>query len=197
MAFINHNAKIIHLKIVYYGPSLSGKTTNIRWIYQHLNREQQGQLTELNTDIERTLLLDFLPIGNFDTRGYKTRIHLYSVPGQIVYDASRRFILKSVDGVIFVADSQRERSDENLNALKNLEKNLEQSGYNLADIPLVIQYNKRDLPNLAPVQEMRNLLNPYNAPDFEASASRGQGVFESFNTVTKNIVHILKGGELL
>ena len=197
MSFINHNAKVIHLKVVYYGPSLSGKTTNIRWVYQSTVPEQKSELTTLNTDIERTFFFDFLPLGIGEIRGYQTRFHLFTVPGQVVYDASRRFIMKGLDGVIFVADSQKERMDENIQSLKNLEKNLEQQGYDPKDIPLVMQYNKRDLPDLVSVKEMRGLLNPYNAPEIESCAARGAGVFESLKTVSKSIVHVLKGGELL
>lgn len=196
MSFINHNAKVIHLKVVYYGPSLSGKTTNVRYIYQQTGADE-AQLKELNTDVERTFFFDFLPLGIGDIRGYQTRFHLFTVPGQVVYDASRRFIMKGLDGVIFVADSQKERMEENLQSLKNLEKNLEQQGYDIREIPLVMQYNKRDLPNISSVAEMRNLLNPYNAPEIEACASRGTGVLESLKTVSKSIVHVLKGGALI
>jgi signal recognition particle receptor subunit beta len=196
MSFINHNAKVIHLKVVYYGPSLSGKTTNVRYIYQQTGVED-AQLKELNTDVERTFFFDFLPLGIGDIRGYQTRFHIFTVPGQVVYDASRRFIMKGLDGVIFVADSQRERMEENLQSLKNLEKNLEQQGYDIREIPLVMQYNKRDLPNVSSLSEMRNLLNPFNAPEIEACASRGTGVLESLKTVSKSIVHVLKGGALI
>ena len=196
MSFINHNAKVIHLKVVYYGPSLSGKTTNVRYIYQQTGAED-AQLKELNTDVERTFFFDFLPLGIGDIRGYQTRFHIFTVPGQVVYDASRRFIMKGLDGVIFVADSQKERMEENLQSLKNLEKNLEQQGYDIREIPLVMQYNKRDLPHISSTTEMRNLLNPYNAPEIEACASRGTGVLESLKTVSKSIVHVLKGGALI
>lgn len=196
MSFINHNAKVIHLKVVYYGPSLSGKTTNVRWIFQQTGADD-AQLNELNTDVERTFFFDFLPLGIGEIRGYQTRFHLFTVPGQVVYDASRRFIMKGLDGVVFVADSQKERMEENLQSLKNLEKNLEQQGYDIREIPLVMQYNKRDLPNIASMTEMRNLLNPFNAPEIEACASRGTGVLESLKTVSKSIVHVLKGGALI
>lgn len=197
MSFINHNAKVIHLKVVYYGPSLSGKTTNVRWIYQETGAENKSEINQLNTDVERTFFFDFLPLGIGEIRGYQTRFHLFTVPGQVVYDASRRFIMKGLDGVIFVADSQKERMEENILSLKNLEKNLEQQGYDIREIPLVMQYNKRDLTNLSSITEMRNLLNPYNAAEIEACAARGTGVFESLKTVSKSIVHVLKGGALL
>lgn len=196
MAFINQEAKEIHCKVVYYGPSLGGKTTNIQWIYQKTAGQDQSDLVAFNTNPERTLFFDFLPMGGGEFRGLKTRLHLFSVPGQVVYDASRKLILKGLDGVVFVADSQLERMDENIEALKNLEKNLEQQGYDIKKIPLVIQYNKRDLPNVASVAELRTALNRYNAPDFEANASIGRGVLESLSTVSKQIITILKGGEI-
>ncbi len=196
MAFINQEAKEIHCKVVYYGPSLGGKTTNIQWIYQKTAGQGQSDLVAFNTNPERTLFFDFLPMNVGEFRGLQTRFHLYTVPGQVIYDASRKLILKGLDGVIFVADSQLERMDENIEAMKNLEKNLEQQGYDIKKIPLVIQYNKRDLPNIASVAELRTALNRYNAPDFEANASIGRGVLESLNTVSKQIITILKGGEL-
>lgn len=196
MAFINQEAKEIHCKVVYYGPSLGGKTTNIQWIYQKTAGQGQSDLVAFNTNPERTLFFDFLPMNVGEFRGLKTRFHLYTVPGQVIYDASRKLILKGLDGVIFVADSQLERMDENIEAMKNLEKNLEQQGYDIKKIPLVIQYNKRDLPNIASVAELRTALNRFNAPDFEANASIGRGVLESLNTVSKQIITILKGGEL-
>lgn len=194
MSFINYNAKEIHCKIVYYGPSLSGKTTNIQWVYQETSEDQKSKLVALNTDVERTLFFDFLPLNIGDIRGFKTRFHLYTVPGQVVYDASRKLILKGLDGVIFVADSQQERLEENLQSMKNLERNLEQQGYNIREIPMVIQYNKRDLPSAMPLADLRQQLNHWNCPDFEAVASEGKGVFESLKTVSKSIIHILKGG---
>lgn len=194
MSLINYNAKEIHCKVVYYGPSLSGKTTNIQWVYQQTADDQKSKLVALNTDIERTLFFDFLPFYLGDIRGFKTRLHLYTVPGQVVYDASRKLILKGLDGVIFVADSQVERMEENIESLKNLETNLEQQGYNIREIPLIMQYNKRDLPNVASLAEMRSALNPYNAAEIEACASEGKGVFESLKTVSKSIVNVLKGG---
>jgi mutual gliding-motility protein MglA len=197
MSFINYNAKEIHCKVVYYGPSLGGKTTNIQWVYQQTTEDQKSKLIALNTDIERTLFFDFLPLNIGDIRGFKTRFHLYTVPGQVVYDASRKLILKGLDGVIFVADSQNERMDENREALKNLEKNLEQQGYDIREIPLIMQYNKRDLPNAASMSDLRSALNFYNAPEFEATASEGRGVFDSLKSVSKSIINVLKGGATL
>jgi signal recognition particle receptor subunit beta len=195
MAFINQEAKEIHCKVVYYGPSLGGKTTNIQWVYQKTVGQEQSDLVQFNTNPERTMFFDFLPMNVGEIRGLKTRFHLYTVPGQVIYDASRRLILKGLDGVIFVADSQLERMDENIEALKNLEKNLEMQGYDIRQVPLVIQYNKRDLPNVASLSELRTALNRFNAPDFEANASIGRGVLESLSTVAKQIVTTLKGGE--
>jgi mutual gliding-motility protein MglA len=194
MSFFNHNAKEIHCKIVYYGPSLGGKTTNVQWVYNNTALDQKSKLVTLSTDIERTLFFDFLPLNLGEIRGYKTRFHLYSVPGQVVYDASRKLILKGLDGVIFVADSQTERMEENIQALQNLQTNLDAQGYNIREIPLVLQYNKRDLPNAAPLSHLRSQLNRHQSPDFEAIASEGKGVMESLKTISKSIIRILKEG---
>jgi len=194
MSYFNHNAKEIHCKIVYYGPSLGGKTTNLQWIYQNTAQDQESRQIAIHTDVERTIFFDFLPLQIGEIRGYKTRFHLYSVPGQVIYDASRRLILKGLDGVVFVADSQQERMEENLEAFRNLEKNLELQGYDIKDIPLVIQYNKRDLPNAAALKDLRLQLNNYNSPDFEAIAGEGKGVMDTFKTISKSIIHVLKGG---
>ena len=195
MSFVNYNAKEIHCKVVYYGPSLGGKTTNVQWIFQKTTTDPKSKLMTLNIENERTIFFDFLPLSLGEIRGFKTRFHLYSVPGQMVYDASRKLILKGLDGVIFVADSQTERMEENLQSLKNLKTNLEQQGCDIHQIPLVFQYNKRDLPNVMLINELRSELNKYNAPDFEASAVQGVGVFESLKTLSKKIITILKGGE--
>lgn len=196
MSFINYNAKEIHCKIVYYGPSLGGKTTSLQWVYHKTNEQDKSELTELPTDVERTLFFDFLPLNVGEIRGFKTRFHLYTVPGQVVYDASRRLILKGLDGVVFVADSQAERMEENLQSLKNLEKNLELQGYDIKELPIVFQYNKRDLPNALPIAELRNSLNKFNAPEFESTAREGKGVFESLKTCSKAIITVLKGGDI-
>lgn len=196
MSFINYNAKEIHCKIVYYGPSLGGKTTNIQWIYNKTAEGQKSKLIALDTENERTLFFDFLPLNIGEIRGFKTRFHLYSVPGQVVYDASRKLILKGLDGIIFVADSQEERMEENIQSMRNLKTNLDQQGYDIKQIPLVIQYNKRDLSSALPVPQLREALNFYNAPEFEAVANKGTGVFESLKTVSKAIITVLKGGEV-
>ncbi len=196
MSFINYNAKEIHCKIVYYGPSLGGKTTNLQWVYQKTASPEKSDLFSLPGDVERTLFFDFLPLNVGEIRGFKTRFHLYTVPGQVVYDASRKLILKGLDGVVFVGDSQAERMEENLQSMENLKKNLDQQGYDIKDIPLVLQYNKRDLPNALGLAQMRSALNRYNSVDFEGTASEGKGVFESLRTVSKAIINVLKGGDL-
>lgn len=196
MSFINYNAKEIHCKVVYYGPSLSGKTTNLQWVYNKSLSPDKSDLVELPTDVERTLFFDFLPMEIGEIRGFRTRFHLYTVPGQVVYDASRKLILKGLDGIIFVADSQAERMEENIQSLQNLEKNLEQQGYDIKNIPLAIQYNKRDLPNALPISELRTALNRFNAPDFEGAAREGRGVFEALKVTSKAIITTLKGGDI-
>ena len=196
MSFINYNAKEVHCKIVYYGPSLGGKTTNLQWVYHKTNTQEKSDLIELPTDVERTLFFDFLPIEVGQIRGFNTRFHLYTVPGQVVYDASRKLILKGLDGVIFVADSQEERMEENLQSFEDLKNNMALQGYSIEELPLVIQYNKRDLSNALPLSKLRNSLNLHNSPDFEATAKNGQGVFESLKTLSKSIITVLKGGNV-
>ncbi|RME37158.1 MAG: gliding-motility protein MglA [Deltaproteobacteria bacterium] len=194
MSFINYASREINCKIVYYGPGLCGKTTNLQYIYQKTDPAAKGKMISLATETERTLFFDFLPLALGEIRGFKTRFHLYTVPGQVFYDASRKLILKGVDGVVFVADSQEERLDANIESLINLEENLEEQGYKLENIPFVIQYNKRDLPNVTPVEELRRLLNPRGVPDFEACATTGEGVFETVKAVAKLILLELKKG---
>ena len=175
MSFINYSSREINCKIVYYGPGLCGKTTNLQHIYSKTNPELKGKMISLATETERTLFFDFLPLALGQIRGFKTRFHLYTVPGQVFYDASRKLILKGVDGVVFVADSQIERMEANLESLDNLRINLREQGYELEKIPFVVQYNKRDLPNAAPLAEMKRLLNPLNVPDFEAPRADRRG----------------------
>jgi signal recognition particle receptor subunit beta len=196
MSFINYNAKEIHCKLVYYGPSLGGKTTNLQWVYHKTANTDKSELFSLPGDVERTLFYDFYPLNVGEIRGFKTRFHLYTVPGQVVYDASRKLILKGLDGVVFVADSQAERLEENIQSIENLKKNLDQQGYDIREVPLVLQYNKRDLPNALSLSELRSALNRYNSIDFEGTASEGKGVFEAFRTVSKSIINVLKGGDL-
>ena len=192
MSFINYSSREINCKIVYYGPGLCGKTTNLQHIYTKTNPDVKGKMISLATETERTLFFDFLPLALGEIRGFKTRFHLYTVPGQVFYDASRKLILKGVDGVVFVADSQVERMEANVESLDNLRINLQEQGYDLDKIPYVIQYNKRDLPNAAPIEEIRKLLNPSGMPEFEASAHTGQGVFETLKAVAKGVLSDLK-----
>ena len=188
MSFINYSSREINCKIVYYGPGLCGKTTNLQWIYDKTNPGAKGKLISLATETDRTLFFDFLPLELGTVRGFKTRFHLYTVPGQVFYDASRKLILKGVDGVIFVADSQVERMDANVEAIENLETNLKTQGYDLSAIPYVLQLNKRDLPNVASVDEMKKLLAKKNEPVFEAVAAKGPGVFETLKGVAKLVL---------
>ena len=194
MSFINYASREINCKIVYYGPGLCGKTTNLQHVYQKTAPEAKGKMISLATETERTLFFDFLPLALGEIRGFKTRFHLYTVPGQVFYDASRKLILKGVDGVVFVADSQEERLDANIESLENLKVNLEEQGYQLENLPFVIQYNKRDLPNVTSVEELRELLNPDSVPEFEACAQTGEGVFETLKAVAKLILLELKKG---
>jgi hypothetical protein len=195
MSFINFSTREINCKIVYYGPGLCGKTTNLQYIFNKTNPEARGKLISLETDTERTLFFDFLPLSLGELPGgFKTRFHLYTVPGQVFYDASRKLILKGVDGVVFVADSQLARTEANLESLDNLRANLAEQGDNLDKIPFVIQYNKRDLPTAVPLQEIRDLVNPNHLPDFEAIAPKGQGVFETLRAVAKLVLTELKRG---
>ena len=192
MSFINYSSREINCKIVYYGPGLCGKTTNLQHIYLKTNPELKGKMISLATETERTLFFDFLPLALGQIRGFKTRFHLYTVPGQVFYDASRKLILKGVDGVVFVADSQIERMEANLESMDNLRINLKDQGYELEKIPFVVQYNKRDLPNAAPLDEMKRLLNPMNVVEFEARAQTGEGVFETLKAVAKGVLSDLK-----
>ena len=194
MSFINYMAREINCKIVYYGPGLCGKTTNLQFIYDRTNPKAKGKMISLATETERTLFFDFLPLSLGEIRGFKTRFHLYTVPGQVFYDASRKLILKGVDGVVFVADSQIMRMDANLESMDNLRSNLAEQGYDLDHIPLVIQYNKRDLPSIADVDELREMLNPRGVPDFESNARTGEGVFESLKAIAKLVLAELKKG---
>ena len=194
MSFINYSSKEINCKIVYYGPGLCGKTNNLQYIYKRMNSGARGKMVSLATETERTLFFDFLPLSLGEIRGFKTRFHLYTVPGQVFYDASRRLILRGVDGVVFCADSQLTRMDANIESLENLRLNLEDQGYSMEKIPLVIQYNKRDLPNIASVAEMHALLNTRNVPEFEACAKTGVGVFETLKAIIKLVLNDLRKG---
>ncbi len=195
MAFINYSAREINCKLVYYGPGLCGKTTNLKHIYKKTAGDAKGKMISLATETERTLFFDFLPLALGEIRGFKTRFHLYTVPGQVFYDASRKLILKGVDGVVFVADSQEERFEANLESLDNLKHNLREQGYDINRIPWVVQYNKRDLPNAVTVEQLREALNPEgNVLDFEAAAAGGKGVFETLKALAKLVLTDLRKG---
>ena len=193
MAFINYSAREMNCKLVYYGPGLCGKTTNLKYIYTRVAQEAKGKMISLATETERTLFFDFLPLALGEIRGFRTRFHLYTVPGQVFYDASRKLILKGVDGVVFVADSQEERFEANLESLDNLRANLREHGLDLDQLSRVLQYNKRDLPSAVSVEELRRALNPEGKiPEFEASASSGKGVFETLKALAKLVLNDLR-----
>jgi len=194
MSFINYLSREINCKIVYYGPGLCGKTTNLQYIYNRTNPNAKGKMISLATETERTLFFDFLPLEIGEIRGFKTRFHLYTVPGQVFYDASRKLILKGVDGVVFVADSQMLRAEANTESMDNLRINLAEQGYNLDTLPYVVQYNKRDMPNISSVGELSGLLNLQRVPEFSAVATTGEGVFETLKSVAKLVLTELKRG---
>lgn len=187
MSFINYPKKEINFKIVYYGAALSGKTTSLEFIHKRSEGRDPGKL-RIDTGNERTLFFDFVPLFLSEVNGYKTRFHLYTVPGQVLYDDSRRLIVKGVDGIIFVVDSLIEKMDMNLKSLENLRANLSEEGIAFDKIPLVFQYNKRDLPQTANLEALRNLINPTSKPDFESVATKGEGVFETFKELAKQVV---------
>jgi mutual gliding-motility protein MglA len=194
LSFINFAAREINCKIVYYGAGLGGKTTNLQIIYQKTADQQKGKMISLATETERTLFFDFLPLDLGSVRGFKTRIHLYTVPGQVFYDASRKLILRGVDGIVFVADSQEQRMDANVEALENLMSNLREHGYDFNKIPYVLQLNKRDLPNILPTDLLSTELRKKNEPIVEAVAFQGVGVFETLKEIAKQVLTELKAG---
>ena len=191
MSMINYASREINCKIVYYGPGLCGKTTNLEYVYDKVAPETRGKMISLATENERTLFFDFLPVDLGSIRGFKTRFHLYTVPGQVYYNASRRLILKGVDGIVFVADSQAERMDANLASMQNLYENLAEYGYDPRQMPLVLQYNKRDLASRVPVDEMSQQLNPGGLEEFESIATEGEGVFDTLRAVSKQVIKAL------
>ncbi|MBL4689623.1 MAG: GTPase domain-containing protein [Nannocystaceae bacterium] len=194
MSFINYSSREINCKLVYYGPGLCGKTTNLQYIYNKTKPDAKGKMISLATETERTLFFDFLPLSLGEIRGFRTRFHLYTVPGQVFYDASRKLILKGVDGVCFVADSQLERMEANIESLENLRENLADQGYELDKLPYCIQYNKRDLPSVVPVEELSELLNPTRVPEFDAVATTGIGVFDTLKALAKQVLTELRKG---
>jgi len=194
MSFINYSSKEINCKIVYYGPGLSGKTASLKYIYNNSDPESRGKLISLSGDDNRSVFFDFLPLDLGEINGFKTRFHLYTVPGQVMYESSRKLILKGADGLVFVADSQRERMDANKKSLDRLSDHLEDYGYEVKNIPMVFQYNKRDLTGIMPAEEMSEFLNIYSKQEFESVAINGTGVFDVLRSITKLVLDELKGG---
>ena len=192
VSLINYSSREINCKIVYYGPGLGGKTTNIEYVYEKLSPDTKGKLVTLATEMDRTLFFDFLPLELGEVKGFKTRFHLYTVPGQVYYNASRKLILRGVDGIVFVADSSEARFDANIESLYNLHDNLKEYDLNLEKIPFVMQWNKRDLPDALPVSELEEELNPEGYQSFEAVAVKGYGVFDTLKAVAKMVLRQLQ-----
>ena len=189
MSTINFAAREINFKIVYYGPGLSGKTTNLKYVYERVPQERKGEMVSLATEDERTLFFDFLPVDLGEVKGFKTRFHLYTVPGQVFYNASRKLILRGVDGIVFVADSAPNRLRANAESMRNLRENLSEYGLTLDDVPMVLQVNKRDLPDALPVDMIRAVIDPEGKYEvFEAVATEGKGVFEPLKTVSRLVL---------
>ncbi len=190
MSIINHAEKVINFKVVYYGPGVAGKTANLQYVHKSLPHANKGNMVSLATGDDRTIFFDFLPVSALSVRGFETRFQLYTVPGQVHYNMTRRLVLRGVDAVVFVADSQFERLPENVESLKNLDENLREYQSSLDEIPYVIQYNKRDLPNVAPIDYLEYLLNrgARRVPFFEAVAVDGKGVFDTLNTVSRMVL---------
>ena len=193
MAIINQATKELQVKVVFYGPALGGKTTNLVQVHEHVQtlEGQKGKLVSLATSSDRTLFFDFLPIEAVAIKGFKTKFQLYTVPGQVIYNTTRQLVLRGVDGIVFVADSQYDKMEENVRSLQNLEENLKALDLDLGEIPYVLQYNKRDLPNAAPLEYMEFLLNnrEVQVPAFGATAHKCQGVFETLNMITRMLLH--------
>jgi len=191
LSLINYSLREISCKIVYYGPGLGGKTTNIQYVYNRLRPESKGRLISLATEMDRTLFFDFLPLDLGSIKGFRTRFHLYTVPGQVYYDASRKLILRGVDGIVFVADSRVGRFDANVESMYNLHENLAEHGLDLQTTACAVQYNKRDMPDIVPIPDMQEELNPQRHPHFEAVATQGVGVFDTLKTISKMVLRQL------
>ncbi len=189
MASINYANREILIKIVYYGPGMSGKTTNLQVIHQNVPQQSKGNLISLATEADRTLFFDLLPLSLGEVKGFNTKFQLYTVPGQVYYNTTRRLVLKGVDGVVFVADSQQGKMDDNIESLNNLRENLNEYGLDASIFPIVLQYNKRDLPNLYSLEELNAALNPMNSPFFEAAAVKNQGVFETLKAISRETLN--------
>jgi signal recognition particle receptor subunit beta len=191
VSLINYASREINCKVVYYGPGLGGKTTNIQHVYSRVSPETKGRLVSLATEMDRTLFFDFLPLDLGTIKGFRTRFHLYTVPGQVYYDASRRLILRGVDGIVFVADSLISRFEANVESLYNLHENLAEHDLKLENVPFALQYNKRDLKDVIPVTDLQEELNPQGFPAFEAVATQGVGVFDTLKCVSKLVLRQL------
>ena len=194
MVSINYATREVSCKIVFYGPGLSGKTTNLQYVHQKVPSNTKGKLISLATDADRTLYFDFLPINIGTINGFASKFQLYTVPGQVYYNATRKLVLRGVDGLVFVADSQPDKMDENIESLNNLKENLAEYGYKIEELPIVIQYNKQDLPNVLSPEEMRPILNPHGWPEFKASATEGFGVFDTLKCILKLVLEKAKAG---
>jgi len=192
LSFLNYSTREINFKIVYYGPGLSGKTTNIKYIYEKIKKDNKGKLVSLATETERTLFFDFFPLDLGTIKDYKVRFHLYTVPGQIYYSASRKLILKGVDGLVFVADSQTERYEANIESIQDMLENLRDYKIDFATIPYVLQLNKRDLPNISPANELIGVLRKKEEPVLEAVAYKGDGVVDTLKAISKLIMAEIK-----
>jgi hypothetical protein len=190
MALINVAAREIHCKIVYYGPGMGGKTSNLQYIHSAVPREVKGELLSIATETERTLFFDFLPLDLGKVRGFQTRFHLYTVPGQVLYERTRVAVLNGADGVVFVADSQKHKLEENVKSLKELAQNVTKMNKNFREFPIVLQYNKKDLPNRLPADKLDSFLNPpaLNWQRFEAIATTGEGVFDTLKAISRLVI---------
>lgn len=188
MSLVNHATREITCKIVYYGPGRSGKTTNLQYVHGAVPDDRKGQMVSLATETDRTLFFDYLPLDLGSISGFRTRLQLYTVPGQVYYNATRKLVLRGADGVVFVADSQREQMEENIESLRNLQENLLEHGMDIREVPLVLQYNKRDLPGVASVEEMEELLNFRGVPQISAAAVSGVGVFETLRRISELVL---------
>ena len=191
MSLVNYSTREITCKIVYYGPGRSGKTTNLQYIHAYVPEDKKGPMVSLATETDRTLFFDFLPLDLGSISGFRTRIQLYTVPGQVYYNATRKLVLRGADGVVFVADSQREQFDENIESLRNLHENLLEEDINVRDFPMVLQYNKRDLPGVIPVAELEDALNYRSVPAYPAATISGEGVFETLKGVSQLVLQSL------
>lgn len=191
MSLVNYSTREITCKIVYYGPGRCGKTTNLQYVHAYVPEDRKGAMVSLATETDRTLFFDFLPLDLGTISGFRTRIQLYTVPGQVYYNATRKLVLRGADGVVFVADSQRQQMEENIESLRNLHENLLEENADLTDFPLVMQYNKRDLPELAEIEELEDLLNYKGVPSFPAAAITGEGVFITLKTISQAVLQSL------